>query len=287
MRILLVGCSGNLGTVVYQLLIENHFEVKCAVRAENPKNTPYVVPFENIENLQGFIPEIVINLSNFYTQDSSPTAITNMRSSIVGVATAIARANSNLKAKIIYTSTYFQYCPKEMQPWSNYAELKKDALAILENSSKMTDTNLTNFVLYDNYGGHNKSKIFDLLLKAISLKEEFNTTKGEQILNLTHINDVASAILLECLETAISKNTQFHNYDLRGEFTIKLRDLASLISKLVEISPKINWGASKYRDKEVFQLWDSEFELPSYWERKESIEDYIIREYEKYIKVGN
>lgn len=284
MRILLVGCSGNLGTVVYRLLTENQFEVKCAVRVGNSKNAAYVVPFENIENLQGFLPEIVINLSNFYTQDTSIMAVNVMQSSITGVATAIGNANSNWKAKIINASTYFQYCPKGMQPWSAYAELKKDALAILENSSKIADTNLTNFVLYDNYGGNNKSKVFDLLLKAISLKEEFNTTMGEQILNLTHIKDIASAIVSECSMPKTIEDTLLRNYDLRGEFTINLRDLASFVSNLLGISPRINWGAIKYRDKEVFQLWDSEFKLPTYWLQKEKIEDYIIKEYKLYSK---
>ncbi len=283
-NVLLIGCTGNIGSVVYNSLLAANFRVTCTIRKNGNSDVATLVPYENIQNVVNFTPNTIINLSNYYTQDTRPAASNRMENSILGVATAISNSNLMWQAKVINASSYFQYCPEEKKPWSNYSKLKSEALKILEANSIMSGTSLTNFILYDNYGGLNKSKFFDLLIKSISLEEEFNTTFGMQFINLTHIKNVASAIVSECFVGDLNGNNAIRTYDLRGKYTFRLRTLAEIVSSELKIKPKINWGVVSYRPKEVFNLWKTEYDHPEYWNPVDEIEMYIHEQFDYYTK---
>lgn len=281
-NILIIGCTGNLGSLVLELLHNSNFPIRCTKRLGESAVDPTIIPFKGFRNLQDFEPNIVLNLANYYSQDTSLSSINKMNDSITGVATAIARENIKWKAKIITVSSYFQYCPEEFKPWSLYSELKSEALQILDKSSRSINTQLVNFILYDNYAGKNKKKFFDLLIKSVAMKQSLDATFGEQVINLTDINNIATAIVQECSFSLNLHDNHFVTYDLKGIHTFKLRELAGLVSSVLNISPLIKWGAIPYRPKEVFNLWETTYKPPRYWSPKDQLSDYILKEAQVY-----
>lgn len=285
-NILLIGCSGNIGTLVFKELLKVGHNVRCVKRISAKNSDSLIIPYKGIINVKDFEPKIIINLANYYSQDQEAD-FSRMKDSTLGVATAIANQNVKWKAKIIHTSTYFQYCPSEMKPWSNYAELKTKSLVILEESCRINKVDLINFILYDNYGGKNKSKFFDLLIKSTALGQSLHATLGEQVLNLVNIENIVSAIIYECnFEYQKNKGTTF-NYDLRSDFTCSLLNLSKIVCSTLRAESRVIWGSKSYRPKEVFNLWDAEFASPNYWNPKNEIHNYITAQANQYQSIFN
>lgn len=280
-NILLIGCTGNIGTLVFNELLKVGHNIRCVKRASNKASDSLIIPYKGITNVEDFEPKIIINLANYYTQEQK-VDFSRMKNSTLGVASAIANQNNKWKAKIIHTSSYFQYCPLEMRPWSKYAEFKTKSLIILEESCRINNSNLINFILYDNYGGKNKSKFFDLLIKSTALGQNLHATFGEQVLNLVNIEHIVSAIIYECDNNYQNNTSKIINYDLRSDFTISLLDLSKLVCEVLNAKSRVIWGSKSYREKEVFNLWDSEFYSPKYWKPQNNIYKYIIEQASQY-----
>jgi hypothetical protein len=257
------------------------YQVRCVKRQRTRDEDSFIVPYQGIANLESFTPEIIVNLANYYEQDSEAD-MKAMEDSIIGVATAVALENVKWKAKIIQTSSYFQYCPKAMRPWSRYAEFKSKALRIFEESCKLNKTALTNFIIYDIYGGKNKNKFLDLLIESTSTGNTLQATPGEQVINLTDISNIVSAIVFECSLTNIDRPKLIVNYDLRSNFTTTLLNLSQLVSTVLQVEPNVAWGSKPYRSKEVFNLWKSEFDPPDYWKPYDDLESYILSQAKLY-----
>jgi len=280
-NILIIGCTGNIGTLVFNELIKGGHNVACVKRASNTETGPQIILHRGVTNVRNFEPKIIINLANYYSPDQKAD-FSRMKDSTLGVASAIANQNVQWKAKIIHTSSYFQYCPIEMRPWSKYADFKTKSLVTLEESCKINNVNLINFILYDNYGGKNKSKFFDLLIKATALGQNLNATLGEQVLNLINIQNIVSAIIYECNDNAQKNRGQILNYDLRSDFTRSLLDLDKIVCSVLNSESRVIWGSKSYREKEVFNLWDQEFDSPVDWAPKDNIYEYITEQANQY-----
>ena len=65
-NILFIGCTGNIGTLVFNELIKVGHNVRCVKRTGDKDSDSLLIPFEGITNIKGFKPEIIINLANFY-----------------------------------------------------------------------------------------------------------------------------------------------------------------------------------------------------------------------------
>jgi dTDP-4-dehydrorhamnose reductase len=126
-NILIIGCTGNLGSLVLELLHNSNFPIRCAKRLGEPSADPVIIPFEGFRNLQDFNPNIVLNLANYYSQDTSLASIKKMKDAITGVAAAIATENIKWKAKIITISSM----------------LKLDVCFITRNSTNIFKTSKT------------------------------------------------------------------------------------------------------------------------------------------------
>ena len=273
--IALIGATGNLGKVVHSKLEVNGYRVLSIGRPNKVNVEGSINPFEGIEIDGGVNPDLIINLSNFYTPHPSGPDFGAMKNSIVGVAQAIVNFNSGLARPIISASTYFQYAPKPLSPWSEYSKLKSEAQSIFISNSKSNENSFTDFVLFDTYGGDRKDKFLDIALNSLNSSEPISATLGDQLINLSHVNDLASAVVTEAELLLQAKNSGSRIYQLKSENTYTLQKLAELISDVTEKVPNIAWGALPYREKEVFEIWDTRLEMPPYWNPHESLEEYI------------
>jgi len=286
----LLGSTGNLGSTflreVDKLRETPDFIVRKIGRPDKISEDFNIDDKGVIASKRGEFPSIIVNLSNSYFPNPTSNQMFEMETAIIGVAKAIANSIEESGCSVISASTYFQYCPNEYRPWSRYSELKTMAKEIIRSTAESCGTNFTDFVLYDNYGGSQRNKFVDFLERSLSNGEQIDCTEGDQVLNLTHVSDLARAFVSEVKEFVNIEDKGSQTYELRSDFTVNLRDLVFKAESSSGRQASINWGAIPYREREVFELWETGFNRPSGWRPEIKFESYIEERFPQEIKMG-
>ena len=277
----LIGGSGNLGSVVHKKLVNQNFDVELIGRQHSRNFSYRVLPGNTIQYDGNYGLSCIVNLSNYYSPKSTTDELEIMTDSILGVAKAVANMMTTYGTPVISASTYFQYCPSELAPWSAYADLKRRAQESFLNCSSLSGSYFSDFVLYDNYGGKRKSKFLDLAIRSTQQQEPLKATPGDSIINLCHIENIADQIVAEVNQALKSDATKGDVYELRSSFTYSLRSISDFIKNTVGVEPNIEWGALAYRDKEVFSLWDTGLRAPTNWYPEDLLARYILDEFSR------
>jgi nucleoside-diphosphate-sugar epimerase len=284
----LLGSSGNLGsTFLYKFGKRKtipEISVKSIGRPSKLSEDFNITKDGVIKSREGIFPDVIVNLSNSYFPQPNPQQKVEMEVAILGVAGAISNTVKESGCSVISASTYFQYCPHELQPWSHYSELKIRAKEIIQNVADSCGTSFTDFVLYDNFGGLNRNKFVDLLEQSILSGSRLDCTNGEQVLNLTHVDDLADALVSEVEEMIQFEDQRSHTYELKSNFTANLRELVRISERASGRRASINWGTIPYREREVFELWETGLNSPNNWSPKIDFATYIE---EKFSTVKN
>lgn len=264
-KILVIGGNGNLGEAIVDDLSNNFSEVFVT----GPTNTKAF-----LESNEKF--KLVINAANRYYPEPTRGQINEMENSIVGLAELIKSYSMDTNTPVIFFSTYLQYAPINLQPWSEYSQFKNIAGKMIKEISASRGIPTTEIILYDNYGGKRKNKIFDLMLQAAINGENLDTNPGDSVVNLTHIKDIVRGIRQSVVEILSSNSKIVRSYQFKSSKSYSLRELELMISKTLNIKNFVNWGAKKYRSKEVFTLWDCS-ESPPFWSESESLTGYVLQ----------
>jgi nucleoside-diphosphate-sugar epimerase len=281
----LLGSTGNLGTTFLREIdrhsASSEITVKKIGRPQKVSEDFNITKEGVIKSEDGDFPDLILNLSNAYFPSPTTKQMIEMETAIIGVANTISNTIKESGCSVVSASTYFQYCPKEFQPWSHYSELKGTANEIVKSTAEACGTNFTDFVLYDNYGGLQRKKFVDLLERSLSTGEQIDCTEGDQVLNLTHVRDLAAAFISEVEEQAESQEKVIRIYELKSQFTVNLRNLVLKAERASGRRSFINWGVIPYREREVFELWETGLKCPSGWRPEIDFEAYIEERFPK------
>ena len=268
-----IGATGNIGNAVSALLARAGSRVVHVGRKENLDAKFRVIPYKGIVSIVGQeVPDFVINLSNYHVPIGELLNEAAMAESIVGVAEAVAATASEWGTPVISASTYFQYAPKHLRPWSVYAELKRQAQEIL--LAKSVDRyGFADLIIFDTYGGHKQNKILDLILQASKMSESLKLTPGEQLVNLTHVEDIAECIRRLLSEDKLRVSSEVH--EIRSFETYSILELVKIVETLSGTSLPVQIGALPYRSKEVFELWSTPYKPVPNWSQNWTVQKYI------------
>jgi len=273
-NILLIGSGGNLGAE-----IKTYFESKDYVVFVTSKNyySDKKIYFDGTQPLilpKNLKVDLIINAANEYHVNPNYKEASLMKNATIGIAKNILL--SNLTCPILFFSSYLQYLPNELQPWSDYTIMKSEAVEIFKEYGRSRKVTTIEITLYDNYGGQRKNKFFDLALDSIASKKTFKATGGEAVVNLTHIKDI-----VRNLKTLVDKDVYMFKEKNDISFSIQTNDtftLRSLVEYIERISGKrvfIEWGSIPYRTREVFQYYNSKPVLPSF-SQGQTLDSYIL-----------
>jgi nucleoside-diphosphate-sugar epimerase len=263
-KILIIGGHGNIGEAIVDDFIKDYSKVVVTGSTSTK---------ELLESNEKF--QLVINAANRYFPEPTQRQVNEMEQSIVGLAESIKNYSISHNTPVIYFSTYLQYAPKNLQPWSEYSQFKSIAAKFFKDISVSGSIPTTEIILYDNYGGKRRNKIFDLMLQAAIKEENLATNPGYSVVNLTHVNDIVRGIRESAIEILSPKSKVVRSYQFKSAKSYTLRELELMISKTLNINKFVNWGAVKYRSKEVFELWDCA-ESPRFWSETESLAKYVL-----------
>ena len=267
MNILAIGTGGNLGDYFVKNSRYRHF-ISSTVRESEPTRDFSLITWDKIHLPEKYRPDLIINFANSYYPSPNMAELRNMQDAIVGVAHSIFNTNRIFSAPIIAFSSYFQYAPIEMQPWSQYSILKDESFRIYDGM----DSTKIELTLRDNFGGKRKNKFFDLALLANKNGSQLNANPGESIINLLHLSDICDGIDTVIENLLHGANSAHFEFKARESHT--LRELVRLIDEVSLKETSVKWGTYPYREKEVFEEWDCA-PTPPGWSPKLDLADYI------------
>ena len=273
-NILLIGSRGNLGAELRKCFGNKDYRIfitsknNCLngqIHFDGTK--PLVLP-KNLEI------DLLINAANEYYVDPNHGETILMRNATIGIAENILL--SDLSCPVLFFSSYLQYLPDELQPWSKYTLMKSEAVEIFREYGRNRKVSTGEITLYDNYGGNRRNKFFDLALDSIVNNTVLKATDGETVVNLTHIKDIVRN-LKNLIDKGglLSKVLNNFSFSIQTNDTFTLRKLVEYIERISGKRVAIEWGSIPYRTKEVFQYYDSKPVLPSF-SQSQTLDSYII-----------
>ena len=258
-KILVTGSRGVIGEHVVRELLGHGYEV---VGTRRNSQAPSEVIDELILtpwmplDLKSHEVDAIIHLAGEYSNDPSLETQQELFASIVGLAATLSELVRQEGIPLVAIGSYFEKAPGDMSPWSSYSTAKTASRDLLHLASQERSTPLQYIYLYDTYGASTtRGKFLDLLLSKIGQDEPLLTTGGEQVIDLTHVDDVVAGILLG-LRAAMTDGSRYEEHQIRFGEAISLRQLANLVEARSKKPINIQWGALPYRQKEVFEIWD-------------------------------
>ena len=286
---IITGATGFIGSNLVRVLLKNNSKITIITR----KNSDYskildikdklniyeyngdIIELVNLFNLIN--PDLVIHLASSFILNHRLDEIDKLIDSNIGFGTQILEAMklSNCK-KIINTSSYYQHYNNEIyNPVNLYAATKQAFEDIIYYYSSEYNIKSITLELFDTYGENDsRPKILNLLNNYANSKKALDMSLGEQILDITYIDDIVSAYLKTIQLISIKEDNIPDKYSLISENRIKLKDLVRLYEQVTNKKINVNLGAKPYRNRQIMNPWDKGKHLPQ-WQARISISEGI------------
>jgi nucleoside-diphosphate-sugar epimerase len=257
-RVLVSGATGFIGSEVTKRLLELNAQVSVITRTEPAtKAVNWIRAMDNgafsSQVISEINPEVVIHLATRFQSSHSPADIKGLIESNVEFGTNLLESAKEAGAVFVNINSAWQHFEsRQYSPVSLYAATKQ-AFADIAQYYGETGLDLRNLTLYDTYGPTDKrNKLIRQLLNAANSNEQLDMGPGDQLINLLFVSDVVTAILgIAGLPPA----PMLHNYVVRAEKSISIRELVAEIEKVTEKELNVNWGARQARPREMTSDW--------------------------------
>jgi nucleoside-diphosphate-sugar epimerase len=196
---------------------------------------------------------VVFHLASLYLADHRPEQVDALVDSNVRFPAQLAEAMSAAGAtRLVNTGTAWQHYRTEgYNPVNLYAATKQACIDLLQYYHDARGLSVITLKLFDTYGpGDKRRKLVQLLIDAALSGEALDMSPGEQVVDLTHIDDVVEAFLIAG-DTLLRAEAPLNaDHLLSGErFTI--RELAVAVSQALGRNVDARFGERPYRSREV------------------------------------
>ncbi len=278
-RVLVSGATGFIGSEVTRRLLELNAQVSVITRTEPAtKAVNWISAMDNggfsSQVISEINPEVVIHLATRFQSSHSPADIKGLIESNVELGTNLLESAKEAGAVFVNINSAWQHFEsRQYSPVSLYAATKQ-AFADIAQYYGETGLDLRNLTLYDTYGPADKrNKLIRQLLNAANSNEQLDMGPGDQLINLLFVSDVVTAILGIA---GLPRAPMLHNYVVRAEKSISIRELVIEIEKVTEKKLNVNWGARQPRPREMTSDWIFGELLPGWGEQVKLTEGLTI-----------
>jgi nucleoside-diphosphate-sugar epimerase len=198
-------------------------------------------------------PDVTFHLASLYLAEHQPEQVDDLVASNILFPAQLAEAMTAAGAtRLINTGTAWQHFrTADYNPVNLYAATKQACLDLLRYYHDARQLSVVTLKLFDTYGaGDKRRKIVQALLEAAESGTSLQMSPGEQILDLTHVDDVIEAFIAAAEHLSQSEGALFEDYLVSGE-RFSLRELAGQIAAIAERPIDVEFGARPYRAREV------------------------------------
>ncbi|WP_235048918.1 NAD-dependent epimerase/dehydratase family protein [Methylomonas sp. MK1] len=203
-------------------------------------------------------PDIVFHLAAVTLCEHAPDDVDAILDANVRFSTQLIEAMSRSAIKsFVNTETFWQhFSGADYNPVCLYAATKQAFRDILVYYIETGQFNAISLVLYDTYGPDDpRKKLLSFLMGAKETKTEIDMTSGEQIVDMTHVDDVVAAFLRAGQMLLDEQYEGFGTYSISSGQRMSVRRLVELFVNESGVSLQLNWGGRAYRLREVMDPW--------------------------------
>lgn len=288
MKILVTGATGFIGQNLISSLLDKNYEIHCIVRvgSDTSKIDSKVKIFKYDENINSLIEYFsqedfdgVIHLASLFLASHTKDDISNLISSNVKFGTELLEACKVSDVKwFINTGTFWQnFENKNYNPVNLYAATKEAFQNIARYYTETSKLVFTTIKLNDTFGSNDtRNKVFNLWSKIAKSGETLEMSAGEQIIDISYIEDVISTYEILINHLSSDKKNEFRNKEFVVTNTQKmsLQELSKVFEEATKTKLNIIWGAKPYRDREVMIPYDQGKIVPK-WIQKYTLQEAI------------
>jgi CDP-paratose synthetase len=261
MRILITGATGYVGQNFIPKLIQcfpdcEIMTVNLSLEEANalfpyPQCKP--VSTNELSLIQEFNPHVVYHLATLYTARNDEEIIESILESNINFGVKLLHHLSfcdNLRL-FVNIGTFAEY-NKGTDKINNsylYSATKSAFRHFVEYYATLSGYKAIHLVPYSLYGGKDTTKkVIDYIRESFYSETTVKMSKGEQVLDFTHVQDLVSFFLLILKQFNI-----FIQFPIGEEFHIgtgkgtSVRELASLMEQVFDKKCNVDWGGIPYR----------------------------------------
>jgi nucleoside-diphosphate-sugar epimerase len=289
MKILITGATGFVGRNLIPKLFNDNHDILELTRSITKSQELFgtktfrldITDIKFKEKILEFNPEVVIHLASFLTSSDKFEDVKKLLDVNILFLSKVLDSVSKGNLKLfINTGTFAEYLKgnENFEPAYFYAATKTASRALVDYYSIAYDFKQCTIVPYTIYGGEDsQKKIIDLIYDSTRNNIAIDLSKGEQVLDFIHIDDVTDFYALVIRN--INKLSNKSNFKLGTGIGYSLRELANKMEKLTNLKANVNWGAKKYRKSDVMHAVANIDNIKKifFWEPKISLEEGLLK----------
>jgi nucleoside-diphosphate-sugar epimerase len=288
-RALITGASGFIGSHLIERLSFEGWQVAAIARPASAPSLALLQPVakvyrytgqiaEVVEAVAEFKPQVVFHLGSLFLAQHDSFQIESLISSNILFGTQLLEAMRLAKiTTLVNAGTAWQsFNSGGYNPVNLYAATKQAFEDILLYYVETAGVRAMTLRIFDTYGpADTRRKLLALLVDTLRTGEPLGMSPGEQVVDLTHVDDICSAFL-HAARLLQSKDESRHEvYAVSSEERHTVREVAAIFEEVAKKPLPITFGARAYRDREVMEPWQGT-RLPG-WHAKISLREGLRR----------
>lgn len=278
-KVLLTGASGFIGCALANHLQSTGHEVHVLVRhRSNSASLPHGTLVHQLDGsietlcsiLESCRPNAVVHLASLFLAEHEPAQVSDLIESNVLFGNQLLEAMRQTGVRrLLNTGTCWQhYGTKDVRPINLYAATKQAFDVLVDYYHDAYDISQVTLKLCDTYGPNDKRrKLVNILLQASVTGERLDMSPGEQILDLSYIDDIVVAYTKSIKMLMSSDSTLSERYLVSGS-RHSLKEVVAIVERVTGRKVNANFGGRPYRQRELMEpSLDSEPLLPDWYPR--------------------
>lgn len=260
MKILITGATGYVGRTLIPHLYRRGLNDIC-ITVRNPKKADEL--FHNLslevidissghfkEQIIAFAPDVVLHMATLFSTKHDAEIALKMIYSNISFGTLLLEAIAQTGCKhFVNVGTFTEFLWGNGDYFSNnlYSATKTAFRPIIQYYQLVSAFKWINVVIYSPYGRKNEQKkVIDYLVDSLATSVPIKMTKGEQILDFIHVDDIADFFyaLFTNIDVCTEPYIQLHLGSGKG---YSIREVGAVIETVFDEKLNVDWGGIPYR----------------------------------------
>ena len=247
LRVAVSGASGFVGRALVPLLSDRG----CVVEPLG-REVSALTPDDAVAQVSAFAPDVVLHLATHFIAAHTPADIPDLVRTNIEWGTVLAEAALAADARFVSIESAWQHVDgADYEPVSLYAATKQAFADVCRYYAHVRGLDVRTVTLFDTYGpGDVRPKLVPVLLNAAQDGVTLDMSDGEQLIDLTYVDDVARGIA----DVALAPTAPTASV-VRSWSPVTVRELHARVEAVVGRPVPVRWGVRPSRPREMRTDW--------------------------------